>query len=199
MEQALKRGTDLALASALMVPALPLMLVVAAAVKLSSRGSVIFRQRRVGQNGREFTMYKFRTMHADAPLHEERLAEENGDRVFLKIQGDIRVTRVGRLLRKFSLDELPQLLNVFNGDMSLVGPRPLLPSDMKRFPRGVWARRFTMRPGLTGLWQVSGRSLCSDGERIRLDLDYVDQWSPTLDLQILIRTPAVVLLAKGAC
>ena len=194
----LKRALDLTFASALLVLMLPLMILVGAAVRLSGRGSIVFRQRRVGLHGREFILYKFRTMHVDAPLQEQRLAELHGDRVFLKIKGDVRVTRVGRFLRKFSLDELPQLVNVLRGDMSLVGPRPLLPSDMRRFPSGIWARRFMVQPGLTGLWQVSGRSLCSDAERIRLDLEYVERWSPWLDFQILMRTPLAVLSGRGA-
>lgn len=197
-QRTFKRGLDVLLAGSLVVLTLPLMALVAAVVKLTSRGEAIFQQRRIGYRGREFAMYKFRTMHAEAPLHGDRLANENPERIFLKIADDARVTRVGRVLRKFSLDELPQLFNVLRGDMSLVGPRPLLPTDMQRFPAGLWARRFEMRPGLTGLWQVSGRSLCSDAERIRLDLEYVERWSPALDLRILARTPLAVLLARGA-
>jgi lipopolysaccharide/colanic/teichoic acid biosynthesis glycosyltransferase len=193
-----KRVIDITLAGVLLVLTLPVMALVAFLIKCTSRGSIIFRQSRVGSHGREFTMYKFRTMRPDAASQEERLAKLNGDRVFLKIEGDSRVTTVGRVLRKYSLDELPQLINVLKGDMSLVGPRPLLLTDMEKFPRGHWARRFTMPPGITGLWQVSGRSLCSDDERMRLDLEYVDRWSLWLDLWILLQTPAVVMLARGA-
>lgn len=197
-ERAFKRAMDIVLTTVLLVLSLPVMTLVALLIKYTSRGSVFFRQSRVGRDGREFTMYKFRSMCADAASHEERLAKLNGDRVFLKIEGDSRVTPLGRFLRKYSLDELPQLINVLRGDMSLVGPRPLLPTDMRKFPRDHWAR-FTVPPGMTGLWQVSGRSLCSDEERIRLDLEYVERWSIWLDLRILLETPAVVLLAKGAC
>lgn len=193
-----KRAIDIVLAALLLTVSVPVMTLIALAIKSTSRGSVIFLQPRVGRNGREFKMYKFRTMYRDASSQEERLAQLNRDRVFLKIEDDDRVTPVGRFLRKYSLDELPQLINVLLGDMSLVGPRPLLLSDMRRFPRGHWARRFTVPPGLTGLWQISGRSLCTDEERIRLDLEYVERWSIWLDLWILALTPAAVLLARGA-
>ena len=193
-----KRALDIVLAAALLVVSLPVMILVALAIRSTSRGSVIFRQSRVGRDGREFIMYKFRTMRPDAASHEEHLAKLNGDRVFVKFEADGRVTPVGRFLRKYSLDELPQLINVLRGDMSLVGPRPLLLTDMRKFPRGHWGRRFTVPPGMTGLWQVSGRSLCSDQERIRLDLEYVERWSLWLDLWILLLTPATVLLARGA-
>jgi len=134
--------------------------------------------------------------HPSAP---EPPGAPSGGRIFEKVaKGDARVTRVGRILRNLSLDELPQLLNVLRGDMSLVGPRPLLLSDMRAFPDGRAMLRFQMKPGLTGLWQVSGRSLLSDLERIRLDLEYVERWSPWLDFTILLRTPLVVALARGA-
>lgn len=199
VEWGLKRKIDIIVAAGLLVLCLPVMALVALLIRCTSRGSVLFRQSRVGRDRREFTMYKFRTMRANAEAHEERLAKLNGDRVFLKIEGDSRVTPVGRLLRKYSLDELPQLINVLRGDMSLVGPRPLLPSDVRKLPRGHWMRRFDVPPGITGLWQVSGRSLCSDEERIRFDFEYVEHWSLWLDLWILMQTPAVVLQAKGAC
>jgi lipopolysaccharide/colanic/teichoic acid biosynthesis glycosyltransferase len=198
VEWGLKRAIDIVMGTGLLVLSLPVMALVALLIRCTSRGSVIFRQSRVGRDGREFVMYKFRTMRPDAEFHEERLAKLNGNRVFLKIEGDSRVTPLGRLLRKYSLDEFPQLINVLRGDMSLVGPRPLLPSDLRKFPRGRWARRFNVPPGITGLWQVSGRSVCSDEERIRFDLEYVEHWSIWLDLRILLQTPAVVLLAKGA-
>ena len=195
---AIKRALDIMMAAALLLLSVPVMILVAFAIRTTSRGSIIFRQSRLGRDGRKFMMYKFRTMRLGAESHEEQLAKLNGDRVFLKIADDGRVTPVGRFLRKYSLDELPQLINVLRGDMSLVGPRPLLPSDMRKFPRGHWRRRFTVPPGLTGLWQVSGRSLCSDVERIRLDLEYVERWSLWLDLWILLQTPAVVLMGRGA-
>ncbi|MBW3533829.1 MAG: sugar transferase [Gemmatimonadetes bacterium] len=193
----LKRLLDVVLAVGLVVLTLPVLLFSVLAIRLTSRGAVVFRQRRIGHHGREFMMLKLRTMHAEAPELEAALADDH-DGIFLKVKGDARVTRVGRVLRTFSIDELPQLFNVLKGDMALVGPRPLLPTDMRRFPRGDVARRFEMKPGLTGLWQVSGRSLCSDSQRLQLDLEYVDRWSLWLDLSILARTPAAVLLARGA-
>jgi lipopolysaccharide/colanic/teichoic acid biosynthesis glycosyltransferase len=143
-------------------------------------------------------MYKFRTMVHGAEQHESRLARAQADRTFLKIVGDSRITPLGRVLRRFSVDELPQLFNVLRGDMSLVGPRPLLRSDLHRFPRASLMRRFAMKPGISGLWQVSGRSLLADADRIRLDIDYVDNWSFGRDLAILARTIPVVVTAKGA-
>lgn len=192
-----KRAMDVGLSAALLVLCLPVMLLVVLLIALTSRGGVIFRQTRVGRHGRPFTMLKFRTMHPNADAHESRLAAQNGG-VFLKIRNDSRVTWAGRFLRKYSLDELPQLLNVLRGDMSLVGPRPLLPSDLDRFPRGLCERRFLVPPGLTGLWQVSGRSRCSDARRIMLDLEYVERRSLWLDLRILARTPLVAVAAEGA-
>jgi len=130
---------------------------------------------------------------------EDTLAAQHPRRVFFKRHADPRVTAVGKWLRKYSIDEIPQFLNVVLGDMSLVGPRPLLSSDWKNFPRDYRRRRITMKPGLTGLWQVNGRSLCSDDERMRLDVEYVDNWNLTLDLKILLLTPVTVLTARGAC
>lgn len=193
-----KRLLDVGGAAALMLLLLPLFAVVALAVRLSSRGPLIFRQPRIGQGGREFPMYKFRTMRADAAEAQEDMARAAPERIFLKFENDPRVTRVGAVLRRYSLDELPQLLNVLRGDMSLIGPRPLLTCDYERFPRNGWMRRFAMKPGMTGLWQVSGRSLCSEAERMQLDLQYVDDWSLRTDLRIALRTPGAVLSAKGA-
>jgi len=216
-----KRAMDMILASFLLALTLPVLLLAMLAIILTSPGPAVFRQRRVGYRRQEFVIYKLRTMSA-GPVHaaaSEPRAEVPGNavneagfapppkpfpgpagqQVFEKIrEGDGRVTPVGRILRKLSIDELPQLLNVLRGDMSLVGPRPLLMSDMRHFPTGRPMRRFDMKPGLTGLWQVSGRSLLSDEERIRLDVEYVERWSPWLDLRIILQTPMVVLLAKGA-
>ena len=147
----------------------PVLLLLVLLIKLTSRGPAIFVQRRIGLNALEFDMYKLRTMVDGADKLEEELSEQNGGRTFLKILTDPLTTRVGRLLRKYSLDELPQLYNVLRGDMSLVGPRPLLRCEFSKFPRSTQMRRFIAKPGLTGLWQVSGRSACSDEERIRLD------------------------------
>ncbi len=185
-------------AALLLLVLLPLMLAVAVAVRLDSPGPALFRQRRVGRDGRLFTMYKFRTMREAA---EERLAaladRDEGAGVLFKIRQDPRVTRTGTLLRRWSLDELPQLLNVARGDMALVGPRPALPQEVARYeadPR----RRLAVKPGLTGLWQVSGRSDLSWTETVRLDLRYVDNWSLRLDLAILCRTVGAVLGRRGA-
>jgi lipopolysaccharide/colanic/teichoic acid biosynthesis glycosyltransferase len=158
----------------------------------------MFRQVRVGRDGREFQIYKFRTMYTDA---EARLAEvahlNEGDGALFKMRDDPRVTPVGRWLRRFSLDELPQLINVVLGDMSLVGPRPPLPSEVAQYPADM-RRRLVVKPGMTGLWQVSGRADLSWEESIRLDLRYVENWSLTMDLVILARTVTAVLRLSGA-
>jgi lipopolysaccharide/colanic/teichoic acid biosynthesis glycosyltransferase len=193
-----KRAFDVAGAGLLLAAAAPLLLAIALVVKLTSRGPVLFVQRRVGLHGREFWMYKFRTMVDGAEAAQNRLAQAQLGRTFLKLERDPRVTPVGRFLRRFSLDELPQFVNVVLGDMSLVGPRPVLPCDFEKLPKRDQLRRFSMTPGITGLWQVSGRSACSDEERIELDLRYADRWCLTLDLTILARTLPVVLSGRGA-
>jgi lipopolysaccharide/colanic/teichoic acid biosynthesis glycosyltransferase len=194
----LKRALDVAAALVLLVLLAPLLVVVAALVKLTSPGPALFVQRRVGVRCREFPMYKFRTMVNGAERAQDSLARAQAGRTFLKLERDPRVTPLGRLLRRSSLDELPQLLNVLRGEMSLVGPRPVLPCDFDKFPKMDQLRRFSLTPGITGLWQVSGRSACPDEERIALDLRYVDRWSLGLDLAILARTVPVVLTGKGA-
>jgi lipopolysaccharide/colanic/teichoic acid biosynthesis glycosyltransferase len=188
----MKRGLDVVGALFLIVLTSPALLLAVLAIVFTSRGGVLFRQRRVGLHGEEFIIYKLRTMRSG------KAPKNPGNRIFDKVQGDARVTLVGRVIRKYSVDELPQLFNVLRGDMSLIGPRPLLLRDMRRFPQGRPRRRFAVRPGLTGLWQVSGRNLLTDEERIRLDLDYVERWSPWMDIMILLRTPLVVLQGKGA-
>ena len=172
---------------------LPLIAFIALAIKLDSRGPVIFRQIRVGRGGQEFGVFKFRTMvvNADALL-AELAARNETDGLMFKMRHDPRVTRVGRLLRKWSLDELPQLVNVLLGQMSLVGPRPPLPSEVARYDGDV-ARRLLVKPGMTGLWQVSGRSDLSWEDGIRLDLYYVENWSLAADLTILWKTFGAVL------
>jgi exopolysaccharide biosynthesis polyprenyl glycosylphosphotransferase len=176
----------------------PVLAILALAVRMDSSGPVLFRQVRVGKDGREFVMFKFRTMHTDA---EARLAElrhlNEGDGVLFKLRDDPRVTRAGRFLRKFSLDELPQLLNVLTGNMSLVGPRPPLPREVAAYADDVH-RRLAVRPGMTGLWQVSGRSDLPWEEAVRLDLRYVENWSLSLDLVILLRTLSAVTRGAGA-
>jgi lipopolysaccharide/colanic/teichoic acid biosynthesis glycosyltransferase len=196
---AVKRAMDIVLSLVLLLVTAPVMAAAAILVRLGGPGPILFVQRRNGRLGREFRMLKFRTMAPDAERLQDQLAGQNGDRCFLKLQNDPRVTPVGRILRKYSIDELPQLVNVLRGDMSLVGPRPLLPCDVRSFPRDERFRRFNVRPGITGLWQVSGRSDLSDDERMALDLEYVNEGSLYLDLKILARTPAAVLTARGAC
>jgi len=176
----------------------PLLLVLLAAVRLDSPGPALFRQQRVGRGNRRFTMLKLRTMSVDAEERREDLVGLNeSDGALFKIRNDPRITRVGRVLRRFSLDELPQLINVLRGEMSLVGPRPPLPSEVADYEFDV-RRRLAVKPGLTGLWQVSGRSDLSWDDAVRLDLRYVDNWSPLLDLQILFKTGRAVLSRSGA-
>ena len=183
----------------LLLMALPLG-VVALLVKLTSPGPVLFRQQRSGLNGRPFTLYKFRTMvsNAEQLKHELATLNEMSGPVF-KVTNDPRVTRVGKVLRKYSLDEFPQLYNVLRGEMSLVGPRPLPVDEVRRFDDLAHRRRLSMKPGLTCLWQVSGRNQVSNfQEWVRLDLEYIDHWSLWLDLKILWRTVPVVLKGTGA-
>jgi exopolysaccharide biosynthesis polyprenyl glycosylphosphotransferase len=196
---AVKRAIDIGFALLLVVASLPLQLLAAAAIKLSTRGTVFFRQTRCGLNGRPFRLLKFRTMVAGA---EERRAaishlNEMAGPAF-KVANDPRLTGVGKLLRRFSIDELPQLWNVLAGDMSLVGPRPPLPEEVSRYE--AWQRRrLSMKPGLTCLWQISGRNENPDFDRwMALDLKYIDTWSPLLDLKILALTVPAVITGRGA-
>jgi exopolysaccharide biosynthesis polyprenyl glycosylphosphotransferase len=178
----------------------PLFLIIAIAIRCSSKGPVLFRQERAGLHGRSFVMFKFRTMHTDAEMQREEMQKFNqmSGPVF-KMERDPRVTTIGRLLRKTSLDELPQLWNVFRGEMSLVGPRPLPLYEVAKFETPSQRRRLSMKPGLTCLWQVSGRNeVKSFDQWVRLDLEYIDNWSLWLDIQILIRTIPVVLAGTGA-
>jgi exopolysaccharide biosynthesis polyprenyl glycosylphosphotransferase len=174
--------------------------IIAIAIKLSSRGPIFFRQQRSGQNGRPFTLYKFRTMvtNAEQYKHELEAMNEMSGPVF-KVTNDPRVTRVGKWLRKYSLDELPQLWNVLRGDMSLVGPRPLPVDEVKRFSDLAHRRRLSVKPGLTCLWQIGGRNQIFDfKEWVRLDLEYIDNWSLWLDLKILLLTIPAVFRGTGA-
>ena len=196
----LVRGVlDRALAGLLLLVLSPLLLVVTMAVRATSPGPAFFRQARVGLAGDHFTMLKFRTMVQDAEAQLEKLADRNrhGDGVLFKIESDPRITKLGRLLRISSIDELPQLFNVVLGHMSLIGPRPALPPEVARYDFRVH-RRLAVKPGLTGLWQVSGRSRLSWDETVRLDLDYVDNWTPMRDVRILARTARAVLRRDGA-
>jgi exopolysaccharide biosynthesis polyprenyl glycosylphosphotransferase len=187
------------LAAALVLAALtPALLTLALVVRLDSKGPALFRQTRIGKDGAPFTMLKFRTMTIDAEQRKAALAPSvSSGSVLFKLQDDPRVTRVGRLLRRYSLDELPQLLNVVRGDMALVGPRPPLPCEVELYDLDT-RRRLAVTPGLTGLWQVSGRSDLSWEESVRLDLRYVENWSIGLDLRILCRTVKAVLGHHGA-
>jgi exopolysaccharide biosynthesis polyprenyl glycosylphosphotransferase len=185
-------------AAVALVVAGPLLLVLALAVKATSDGPALYRQERVGLDGRRFRMWKIRTMHEDADQHRAQLAEQLGGPPLFKMVDDPRVTRIGRVLRRWSLDELPQLWNVLKGEMSLVGPRPGMPDEVDRHHDELMRRRMLVKPGLTGLWQVSGRSNLPWEECVRLDLHYVDNWSLFLDVQILLRTTAAVLRREGA-
>lgn len=176
----------------------PLFLGLVVAIRLGSRGPAFYRQQRIGRDGVPFTMWKFRTMVVDADARKAELSGANeNDGLMFKIRRDPRVTRVGRLLRRTSLDELPQLVNVLTGDMSLVGPRPPLPEEVARYDE-VELRRLTVRPGMTGLWQISGRSDLSWDETIQLDLQYVDNWSFTSDVDVMGRTLRAVVDGRGA-
>jgi exopolysaccharide biosynthesis polyprenyl glycosylphosphotransferase len=196
--RAVKEVVDRVGAALLLGLLAPVLLTLAAGVRLGSPGPVLFRQVRVGRDGREFRMYKFRTMYLDAEARLSELRHLNEhDGLLFKIRDDPRVTRIGRWLRRFSLDELPQLCNVLRGDMSLVGPRPPLPEEVAAYPHDVY-RRLAVKPGMTGLWQVSGRSDLSWDEAVRLDLRYVENWSLSLDMVILLRTLTAVCRTSGA-
>jgi exopolysaccharide biosynthesis polyprenyl glycosylphosphotransferase len=177
----------------------PLFLVLCVLVRATSRGPAVFRQSRVGLDGAEFTCLKFRTMVVDAEARQAELAHLNEmrDGPLFKISKDPRLTRIGGTLRRYSLDELPQLLNVVGGSMALVGPRPPLPAEVARYSEDM-RRRLAVKPGLTGLWQVSGRSSLSWAESVRLDLSYVENWSPGLDAMILLRTTSALVRGEGA-
>jgi exopolysaccharide biosynthesis polyprenyl glycosylphosphotransferase len=193
-----KRAFDLAVSVGLVVLGSPLWLAIAAAIKLTSRGPIFYRDRRVGLGEREFGMLKFRTMYRDAAEHQRELEQQNeaGGALF-KIKDDPRVTPVGHLLRRFSLDEAPQVLNVLWGEMSLVGPRPLPVRDYDLLEE--WHRkRYLVLPGMTGLWQISGRSSLSFDDLVRLDFYYLENWSVWLDITILAKTLPAVLSQRGA-
>jgi exopolysaccharide biosynthesis polyprenyl glycosylphosphotransferase len=190
-------GSLLLLLLLIVIPVIPL---IAVAIKLTSSGPVFFRQQRSGRNGAPFTLYKFRTMvtNAEQLKHELAAMNEMSGPVF-KVTNDPRVTPLGKFLRKYSLDELPQLFNVLRGEMSLVGPRPLPVDEVKRFNDLAHRRRLSVKPGLTCLWQISGRNQITDfKDWVRLDLDYIDNWSLSLDLKILFLTIPVVLRGTGA-
>ena len=195
----LKRAIDILAATVLLIVLAPLMLVIALSIKLTSPGPAFFVQSRCGRNRRSFRMFKFRSMVANA---EHLMAEiEHRNEVsgpIFKLKEDPRVTKLGRILRKTSMDELPQLVNVLKGDMSLVGPRPMSFRDVRLISESNVMRRFSVTPGITGLWQISGRSNTDFDTWIRLDLQYIDRWSLRLDLQILLQTVPAVLYSRGA-
>jgi len=206
----IKRAMDVVGSAAALVMLSPVFGAVSLAIKLSSKGPVLFKQERLGQYGKKFTVLKFRSMRTDcdARIHEEYVSQfiagqvdgssQGSEKPVFKIQGDPRITRVGRLLRRTSLDELPQFWNVLVGDMSLVGPRPPLPYEFKAYD--LWHRRrvLEIKPGITGLWQVKGRSRTRFDEMVRLDLKYARVWSIWLDVKILLQTPGAVVTGEGA-
>lgn len=196
---AAKRVLDIVGAAMLLIAVSPVMVVAFALLKLESRAPAIFRQERIGLNKRRFRIYKFRTMVADAEALQLQLESRNeAQGPVFKIKDDPRITRIGRFLRKTSIDELPQLFNVLEGEMSLVGPRPLPVRDYMGFNEDWQRRRFSVRPGITCLWQVSGRSSISFDQWMRLDMEYIDQWSLWLDMKILVRTIPAVVRGDGA-
>ncbi len=173
-------------------------LIIGILIKLDSKGSVLYKSKRIGKNGRLFTFYKFRTMYSGSDeLREGLINDFSRDGIEIKLKNDPRITKIGKVLRKTSLDEIPQFYNVLRGDMSLVGPRPPMPDEVKKYSIKQ-RRRISMKPGITCLWQISGRSMLSFEDRVELDLKYIDDWSLKLDLIILLKTVPAVLFAKGA-
>jgi exopolysaccharide biosynthesis polyprenyl glycosylphosphotransferase len=198
MRKAVKGVFDRIGAFLIIAMSLPMLTLAALAIMIDSRGPVFYTQRRVGKGGKLFTIVKFRTMSRDADRRKAELAAANeGAGVLFKMKKDPRITRVGAILRRYSIDELPQLFNVLTGSMSLVGPRPPLPEESARYEDDV-RRRLLVKPGLTGLWQVSGRSDLPWEEAVRLDLRYVEDWSLALDAMILWKTFRAVLGGQGA-
>jgi exopolysaccharide biosynthesis polyprenyl glycosylphosphotransferase len=193
-----KRATDILIATAGLLVLLPLLLLIAFAIRMDSPGPVIFSQTRVGKGGKRFTCFKFRSMYVDAEARMAELHQRNeATGPIFKMRHDPRRTRVGRLLRRASLDEVPQLWNVLKGDMSFIGPRPPLPAEVAKY--APWhLRRLDIAPGITGLWQVSGRSDLTFDEMVLLDIYYIENWSPFLDLRILLRSVPAVLFGSGA-
>lgn len=195
----LKRFIDIIGAIVGLIISAPIILLVAVPLLLESRGGLFFKQQRVGRNGRLFYMYKLRSMYANAEQRKKEFEEKNHMQgLMFKMDNDPRITKVGRFIRKFSIDELPQFYNVLRGDMSLVGTRPPTLDEFEQYS-SHHKRRLSMRPGITGLWQVSGRSQIEDFEEVvRLDCQYIDNWSPSLDIKILFKTLGVVFTGHGA-
>jgi len=196
----IKRVFDLLVTAVVVVLAAPLLLLVAAIIKLDDGGPVIFRQTRVGRFGRRFGMYKFRSMcpNAEARLAEVLARNRHGDGVTFKIQNDPRLTRIGKWLRKTSIDELPQLFNVLKGDMTLVGPRPPLPREAARYTLAD-RRRLAVKPGITCLWQIGGRSRLDFPKQVTLDVQYIEDRNFWFDVKILVKTVPAVISGDGAC
>jgi exopolysaccharide biosynthesis polyprenyl glycosylphosphotransferase len=194
----LKNMLDCILGSVIFLFFIPIYLVIGVMIKIDSTGPIFYKQKRYTKNCREFYIYKFRTMFADADKRLEELKHLNeADGPLFKIKNDPRVTNVGRFLRKFSIDELPQIINVFKGELSLVGPRPPIPSEVKHY--NEWEmRRLDVKQGITGLWQISGRSELNFEEMTRLDLYYIQNWSIGMDIIIILKTIPVVLFTRGA-
>jgi len=197
-ERVLKRILDVVAGLAGLVVLAIIFVPVAIAIKLDSPGPVLYYQERVGRGGRRFNIIKFRSMHVDADAQQSSLLDRNeADGPLFKMKDDPRMTRVGRLLRKLSLDEWPQFLNVLKGDMSVVGPRPNRPAEVEAYK--PWhRRRLEVKPGITGLWQVGGRSEVPFDEMVLLDVYYIENWSVALDLKVMLRTVPHVLLSRGA-
>lgn len=197
----IKRCVDIFGSLCGLIVASPIMLITAIAIKIDDPGPVIFKQKRVGMNGRQFNMYKFRSMCVDAEAKKKELMKDNemGEGFMFKMHNDPRITRVGKFIRKTSIDEFPQFLNVLKGDMSLVGTRPPTVDEVELYNANHW-RRISIKPGITGMWQVSGRSQITDFEQIvELDTEYIDQWNVFLDFKIMILTVLQVFMRKGAC
>jgi len=191
-----RRAVDILVAAVALVIALPILIFAACAIKLTSKGPVLFSQRRVGQHGRDFMILKLRTMYVDAEARRAALISDSKE-IRFKMRRDPRITPIGRWLRRFSIDELPQLWNVLVGDMTLIGPRPALCSEVDRYD-AIALRRLEVQQGLTCLWQVSGRSELSFDEQVRLDIEYIDRTSAVDDLRVLVRTIPAVLGGRGA-
>ncbi len=198
-EQFIKRLMDIFISSLALIVLSPLMIVTALVIKRDSPGPAFFKQTRVGQNGRQFQIYKFRSMCQDAEEQKEKLMEQNEmDGFMFKMKDDPRITKVGKFIRKTSIDELPQLINVLRGDMSLVGTRPPTTDEVSQYKRSQW-RRISIKPGITGLWQISGRNeITNFDEVVELDLRYIDNWTIWSDIKILFSTVGVLLTKKGA-
>lgn len=196
---AAKRFGDVVASLILLIVLSPLLAAIAALIKLDSRGPVFFRQIRVGQFGRTFELYKFRSMYPEAEALKAELLDENQmpGGILFKMRNDPRVTRLGRILRRYSIDELPQLINVLKGEMSMVGPRPAVPSEVGQYTLSA-RRRLDVKPGITCIWQVSGRSELPFAKQVELDVDYIDAQSAWLDLKLIARTVPTVLQGRGA-